>query len=148
MKSHLTSGCNTLRERGVEMMVVMASFDRKRVCVWWAPFGEFDVQQKIRAEFILGGLCRPVVGPDGVQVTKVASGRAISAVDGQGWSEYRGSKGAATHFGRDCLDCCMWKATCDSLTNVHSIGKGIYKSMTNILLQYSESQLEGSFYGM
>jgi hypothetical protein len=74
-----------------------ASFERivcDCVCVVASPFGEFGIEctgsyriAKEMTEFVHGSLCRPVVDPDRVQVTKVACRRSISAVEGKGWSK-------------------------------------------------------------
>jgi hypothetical protein len=92
VKSNLTSGCNA--ERRAEMVLVMQVLKELCVCVCVvaSPFGEFGMEcsyciAKEMTEFVHGSLCRPVVDPDRVQVTKVACRRSISAVEGKGWSK-------------------------------------------------------------
>jgi hypothetical protein len=73
-KSNLTSGYNAIRQKGVEMRVTMRVLTEE--CGRWGhPLWRIwcRVLWELGAEFILGGLCRPVVGPDEVQVTKVTS---------------------------------------------------------------------------
>jgi hypothetical protein len=41
-KSNLTSGCNLIRQKGVEMRVAMRVLTEE--CGWWATFGEFNVE--------------------------------------------------------------------------------------------------------